>query len=348
MKKVKLNKITAALDALRQGGLVIFPSDTVYALLADATNEKAVAKLVAFKSRPAGKPISVFTTAKKIAGLVEIDNNNRKTLDALFPGPFTVILKSKQKVSKLLESEKGTLGVRIPDYQPVNRLIEELGRALTATSANISGQPPHYSIEPLLRKLPEKKKRLIDLIVDAGKLPRNKPSTIVDLTTPTIKIIRQGDFKISDRETFISKTPEETKKIAQRMLKRYSYNQPQIFILQGELGVGKTIFVKGVGEALGIGNIISPTFVTYYEYDVWKKGIEKLIHVDLYNLTDEEEFKHLGLEKYLTKGNILCFEWGEKAAPLIEVLRKKGKVIFVKMDYVNQKTRAIKVYQLST
>jgi len=346
MKKIALNKIAEALTALRQGGLIIFPSDTVYGLLADATNERAVAKLIAFKNRHAGKPISVFTTAQTAEDLVEINNKQKKTLDALFPGPFTVILKSKHKVSKLLESEKGTLGVRIPDYIPINFLAEKFEKPITATSANISGRASHHSIESLMKQLPEKKKQLIDLIVDAGKLPRNKPSTIVDLTTSTIKIIRQGDVKFSDTETFISKSPEETKKIAQRLLKKQINQHPLIFILQGELGVGKTIFVKGIGEALGVKNIISPTFVVYYEYDIRQNKIKKLIHVDLYNLIDEEEFKHLGLEKYLTTGNILCFEWGEKAAPLIDVLRKKGKVIFVKMDYLGEKKRTIKVHQL--
>lgn len=345
MKKVELNKATKALNVLQQGGLIIFPSDTVYGLLADATNEKAVEKLIAFKNRPAGKPISVFTTVKMIEDLVEIDNKQRETLDALFPGPFTVILKSKHQVSRLLESEKGTLGVRIPDYQPINRLMDKFGRPLTATSANISGYASHHSIESLLKQLPEKKKRLVDLIVDAGKLPRNKPSTIVDLTTPTIRIIRQGDFKFSNAETFISKSPEETKKIAQRLLKKHINQQPLVFILQGELGVGKTIFVKGIGEALGVKNIVSPTFVVYYEYDIKSN---KLVHVDLYNLTEDEEFEHLGLEEYLKPGNILCFEWGEKAGKILHTLKEKEKVVYIKMKYLSENEREIKVTQVSS
>lgn len=348
MRRIGPNKQAEVLKVLKKGGLVIFPSDTVYGLLVDATNEDAVKKLIEFKSRPKGKPISVFVTEKMLTNLVKINSRQRRTLETLLPGPFTIILDSKHKVSKLLESEKGTLGVRVPDYEQIESLAERFGKPVTATSANISGKALHHSVDSLFKQLSTKKKKLIDLIVDAGKLPRNKPSTIVDLTTATIRVLRKGDIMFMDTNRYISKSPGETKKIARKLLERKTNNKPLVFILQGELGVGKTIFVKGIGEGLGIENIISPTFVVYYEYDIKKKGVKKLIHVDLYNLTDPEEFKYLGLEKYLSPGNILCFEWGEKAEPLIDILRKKGKVIFVKMDYVNEKTRQIKISQLST
>ena len=73
-----------------------------------------------------------------------------------------------------------------------------------------------------------------------------------------------------------------------------------------------------------------------------------LIHVDLYNVQEEEEFKHLGLEKYLKAGNIMCIEWGEKAGAILDSLKKKGKIVYIKMEYVNKKTRKIKVNQLSS
>ncbi len=348
MKTINLNQQIEVLGVLKRGGLVIFPSDTVYGLLVDAVNDQAVNKLIAFKNRPAGKPISVFTTEQNLQKLVEINKQQRAILDVLLPGPFTLILKSKHKISKLLESEKGTLGIRIPDYRSINELVEKFGKPVTATSANTFGQAPHHSVTSLLKRLSAKKRGLIDLIVDGGKLPRNKPSTIVDLTVPAIKILRQGDVKLSDTETFTSKSPTATKKIAQQLLKKKINWQPLIFILQGELGVGKTMFVKGIGEALGVRDIISPTFVIYYEYAVKQLGVKKLLHVDLYNLIDAGEFKYLGLEKYLQSGNIFCFEWGEKAEPLIDILRKKGRVIYIKMEYVDETTRKIKVSKLST
>ncbi|MBI2051202.1 threonylcarbamoyl-AMP synthase [Candidatus Roizmanbacteria bacterium] len=353
MKLIKLYQdnlssvIREASRVLKGGGLVVFPSDTVYGLLVDAKNVKAVEKLIALKGRPAGKAISVFVSDFKMLGeIVRIKKDTLATLDRLLPGPFTMVLTSKHTVSKLLESETGTLGVRIPNYDPVTKLVSSCHRPVTATSANISGRPPHYTIGSFLKEISMKKKKLIDLIVDAGKLPRNKPSTIIDLTLPTITVIRKGDITVKDAQTFVSHAPIQTKKIAQYLIQKILVNEPQkpiVFIIEGELGVGKTIFVKGIGEYFGIRNIISPTFVIYFEYQIQKKPIKQLVHVDLYRLEEAEEFKYLGLEKYLEKGNLLCFEWGEKVGPIFEMLKKKGEVVYVKIRYANEGSREIDI-----
>ena len=347
MKTIKLKSnninqvINNTITILKSNGLVIFPSDTVYGLLCDATNEQAVKKLIKFKNRPPGKAISVFCNFELFNKLVKINKQQQKIIKEILPGPFTVILLSKHQVSKSLESEKGSLGIRIPAFQLINRLIEEFGKPLTATSANTAGRPAHYSVSTLLNELSEKQKKLIDLVVDAGTLPRNKPSTVVDLTQSDVKILRQGDVDFSRSKIFLSKSSEETKNIASRVIsnevrnlaKRKSH-KPLIFIIEGELGVGKTVFVKGLGESLGINNIISPTFVIYYEYG-------NFYHFDLYRIEEKEEFKHLGIEKLLKTGNILCFEWGEKAGEIFNLLKSKGEIIYVKMKYVSEKEREI-------
>ncbi len=199
MKSIDLTKINqisiinSTIEVLKSGGLVIFPSDTVYGLLCDATNEQAVEKLITFKNRPVGKPISVFTDLQSMDQLVEINKNQQKVFEEILPGPFTIILPSKHKVNKLLESETGTLGVRVPMYRPIKELVEQFKKPITATSANLAGRSPHYSIGSLLNELTEKQKNLIDLIIDAGHLPKNKPSTVVDLSRSNVKILRQGN-----------------------------------------------------------------------------------------------------------------------------------------------------------
>ncbi len=339
--------IKEALKVLRQGGLVVFPSDTVYGLLVDATNEKAVQKLIDFKNRPPGKPISVFVAdLKMLEDQVEVNGNQKRMIREILPGPFTLVLTSKHRLSSLLESEKGTLGVRIPDYQPVNSLVSRFGKPVTATSANLSGRFPHYQVESLLKELPKKKKELIDLIVNAGKLPKNKPSTIIDLTAPKIKIIRQGDVALESQKSFISRSPSQTKKVASYIVKKEmkkSVDRPIIFIIEGELGVGKTIFVKGAGEYFSIKNIVSPTFVVYYEYDINNPVLRKFIHFDLYNIQEKEEFKYLGIENYLKRGNILFFEWGEKVGEIYPLLQKKGKIVHIKIEYIDETSRRIRV-----
>ncbi len=353
MKIIKLNQDFAkvnnqVVEILKKGGLVIYPSDTVYGALVDATNKQAVEKLIKFKNRPPGKAISVFVSGwKMIEELVEMDQRQKEILKEILPGCFTVVLKSRKKVVSLLESERQTLGVRFVKYEPVIDLVSKFKKPLTATSANLGGKPPHHSIDSLLKQLPKYKQELIDLIVDAGKLPRNKPSTVIDLTTPEIKVLRHGDVSFYKKQEFISKSVKETKAIAKKIIFDFLQNlekKPLIFILQGDLGVGKTVFVKGLGDYFEIKDIVSPSFVVMYEYNInskLKTQNSKLIHVDLYNVEEKEEFKYLGINDYLKPGNILAIEWGEKSGEIFEELRKKGKVVMVNMEYVSEKERKI-------
>ncbi len=347
-KKKILNE---TLKILKKWGLVVFPSDTVYGFLVDADSEEGVKKLIKFKNRPAGKPISVFVSDfSMLADYGKITASQRTILEQILPGPFTVVLESKGKVCKLLESEKGTLGFRLPAYPLIIELVSKFGRPLTATSANLSGRPPHYRIETFLKDLPESKKILIDCIVDIGKLPRNKPSTVIDLTAPTIKILRQGDIVFKDEKTYLSSSPRQTRRLGGYLLEKFlkekeKEKKPLVFIIKGELGVGKTVLVKGMGEVLGINNIISPSFVIYYEYPIkisnLKSQISKFVHIDLYNVSEEEEFRYLKIDDLLKEGNILCIEWGEKAGELYELLKNRARVIYVKMRYKNEKEREI-------
>ena len=342
MEIIKLNNnnisqvINNTTTVLKSNGLVVFPSDTVYGLMCDAENEQAVKKLINFKNRPIGKPISVFSNLKLIEKLVELNKDQKSIIKEILPGSFTLILPSKHKVNKLLESEVGTLGIRVPISRYIEQLVVEYGKPITATSANLSGRPPHYSIKTLLNELSDKQKAQIDLIVDAGTLRRNKPSTVIDLTQSDIKVLREGDMSFSKSKTFFSESADSTRNFAKKILKENLTNlsKPLIFIIEGEIGVGKTVFVKGLGETLKINNIISPTFVIYYEY-------KNFYHFDLYRIEEKEEFKHLGIDKFLIPGNILCFEWGEKAKEIIELLKDKGRIINVKMKYVDERKREI-------
>ncbi len=345
MKTIKLNQnninqvINNTISVLKANGLVIFPTDTVYGLLCDATREIAVRKLLAFKNRPAGKPISVFSNLKLVGSLINISENQKNLIQEMIPGPFTFIFPSKHKVNKLLESESGTLGIRIPMYRYIEVLVNQFKKPITATSANLAGSSPHYSIKSLLNELSEKQSQQIDLIIDAGDLPRNKPSTVVDLSQSDVKILRQGDIDFSNKsKIFVSKTSESTKEVAKQILKENinKKNKALVFIIEGEMGVGKTVFVKGIGEQLGINNIISPTFVIYYEYG-------NFYHFDLYQIEDKSEFKNLGIVELLKPGNILCFEWGEKAGEIINILKEKSEIVYVKMDYVDEGIRKIEI-----
>jgi len=345
----KNDDLQRCIKILGSGGLIVAPSDTVYGLVCDATNEEAVKKLIAVKNRPWGKPISVFVDSfEMMESIVQITNHER-LLKSLLPGPFTIVLPSKNAVSPLLESERKTLGVRFTTSQWIQDLVHEYGKPLTATSANISGRPPHYESHGFTNELSEEKKKYIDSVIEGGKLPRNKPSTIVDLTGSSLKLLRQGDVLPLSQQSFTSSSAQETKKIAAFLIEKYAQNEeikPLVFILEGEMGVGKTVFAQGMGEYLGAEKIVSPTYVIYYEYPVNKKSFSMFLHADLYNIEEAEEFSHLGFEEYLKKGTVLCIEWGDRIGPLFKKIKELAKVIVVEMNYIAENERTVTVKEL--
>jgi len=333
------------ISVLGRGGLVVYPTDTVYGLLADATGAKAVRKLIAFKNRPPGKPVSVFVeTLGAARAYVRIDEDRLQTIQPLVPGPFTFVFPSLHKLPVILESERGTLGIRLPNYLPVQRLVSRFGKPLTATSANLAGRAPHHSLGAFLSDLSPEKQSLIDLVVDAGTLPHNRPSTVVDLSDADVRILRAGDLPFKKEEVFLSQSDTETKDLARRLFAKFVPGigqKPLIFLLRGPLGAGKTIFAKGLGEVLSVADIVSPTYVIYYEYKTAHHVAKTLIHADFFNLGDDAELKHLGLDEYLVPGSVLCIEWGDRAGGIIGSMKEKGTVVDVEIVNTGSHTRTI-------
>lgn len=247
MEKVDIQK---AAEVIKKGGLVVFPSDTVYILAVDPTNQTAVDKLLSFKNRWTGKAISIAVLDKYMAlDYVYLSDNAKNIYTNLLPGPFTVVSRGKHKVAKGIEAENGTLGIRIPDNQWIQQLLKLVGGPVTATSASLSGRTPNYSIN-FVNRLSKKKRLMIDLVVDGGKLPKNKPSTVIDATEPEIKILRRGDLITGSNQTLVSKSEKETEKIAEFILKKFNnlkFKKPLVFGLSGELGCGKTVFSRKIG-----------------------------------------------------------------------------------------------------
>ena len=194
--KVNFDKYIPQIAAvIKNGGLVLFPSDTVYILAVDPTNPSAVQKLLSFKNRWVGKAISIavcdITMAKKY---VKLSEDTEKLYNRLLPGPFTVVSEGLHNVAAGIEAENGTLGIRIPNSEYILKLVKYLDIPITATSANLSGRTPNYSVKSLTNSLSQKKAAMLDLIVDAGKLPKNLPSTVIDATEAELKILRRGDL----------------------------------------------------------------------------------------------------------------------------------------------------------
>jgi L-threonylcarbamoyladenylate synthase len=201
IKKEDKNIIEKAVKVLEQDGLLIFPTETCYGAGVDATNQSAVNKLYKYKKQRKDKPFSVAVNNIEMAErYIEMNALSEKLYKKYTPGPITIISKSKKKLAPRLESEKQTLGLRIPKDDLILKIIEKFDKAITATSANISDQPNPYSIEQLVQENPRDSLELISLIIDSGKLKKTKTSTIVDVSDGSLKIVRAGkiNIKLSD------------------------------------------------------------------------------------------------------------------------------------------------------
>lgn len=195
--KLKINpeapekdKIKAAVNALKEGKTVLYPTDTVYGVGANIFDLEAVQKVFSIKKRQLNKPLSVCVSKiDDIKNIAYLDKDLKKLVSDIFPGPFTIVLNKKESVPSILTSGGRTIGIRIPD----NRVCRELSREfpITTTSANISGQAIPESVEGVLKQLGDQ----IDLILDAGICRHGIPSTVIDMTVSPPKILRKGAGK---------------------------------------------------------------------------------------------------------------------------------------------------------
>jgi len=170
--------------------MVVFPTDTVYGLLADAQSKEAVKRGFQVKGREKGKPLPVFVKdiamAKRFA---HVSKEQEKFLKNVWPGKVTVILKSRKKLPKVLELH-GRVALRIPNYELLSLLLEKIKRPLTGTSANVSGKPSCFSAAEVIAQF-QKRKYQPDIVLNGGKLPKAKSSRIVDITREETKVIRK-------------------------------------------------------------------------------------------------------------------------------------------------------------
>ena len=195
MKIIKLSakNLNKAVRIIKKGGILIFPTDTVYGLIADAKNKAAVKKIFKIKKRFFKKPLPVFikdlNTAKDLA---KIDKKQEKIIKRCWPGKVTFILKAKAtKLPKGIISKDKKIGLRIPDYKFLSLLLKKVNCPLAETSANISGKKASTKIKEVLKQF-KKGRYQPDLVLDAGNLKTSLPSTVVDLID--FKILRKGEL----------------------------------------------------------------------------------------------------------------------------------------------------------
>jgi L-threonylcarbamoyladenylate synthase len=185
----QVDVIVEAAAAIRAGGLVVYPTETVYGLGADACSDEAVAKVFVVKVRPMEDPISIAVSSLEMARrFTQLTHKAEAVSKKFMPGPITVILKAKPTISKLLTAGTGKVGVRVPDHPVALKLLDFVGGPITSTSANISGRPAPSTVREALDQLGKS----VDLAVDAGICRLGVASTVVDLTVEPFEILREG------------------------------------------------------------------------------------------------------------------------------------------------------------
>jgi tRNA threonylcarbamoyl adenosine modification protein (Sua5/YciO/YrdC/YwlC family) len=185
-------EISLVVDVLKSGGLIIYPTDTVYGLGCDITNAKAVEKVARFKNVKVEKSNFSFICVdlSQLADFSKpISNQVFKLLKRYLPGPFTFILNANSNVPKYFKGKKRTVGVRIPDSPIILEIVRVLGNPIMSTSIHDVDDILEYSTDPEL--IHEKFKDIADLVIDGG-YGHNIPSTIVDFTEDVPVIVRQG------------------------------------------------------------------------------------------------------------------------------------------------------------
>ncbi|MPQ47415.1 threonylcarbamoyl-AMP synthase [Marinifilum sp. N1E240] len=178
-------------DVLRDGGVVIYPTDTVYAIGCDITNNKAIQKIARLKdiSADKGNFSIICNSLSNLSEYAKVDNASFKIMKKNLPGAFTFILQASNNVPKLFKSKKKTVGIRVPDHYIPLGIVEELGNPIMTTSIHDPDEVIEYTTDPEL--IHEKYNKDVDLIIDGG-YGNNTASTVIDCTNGEFEIIRPG------------------------------------------------------------------------------------------------------------------------------------------------------------
>jgi tRNA threonylcarbamoyl adenosine modification protein (Sua5/YciO/YrdC/YwlC family) len=181
-------QIAHAVKILKNGGVIVYPTDTIYGLAADIYNKNAIERIFKIKKVSNQKLLSlIFPDLKQIADWVHVSNGVFRVMKRALPGKYTFILPASKEVPKSLLKKRRTMGIRVPDNEVSRQLVEELGNPLVSSSVP-KGEDDYFT-DP--EEIAEMFRYDIDLILDAGIMP-NLPSTVVDFTVEPPEVLREG------------------------------------------------------------------------------------------------------------------------------------------------------------
>jgi tRNA threonylcarbamoyl adenosine modification protein (Sua5/YciO/YrdC/YwlC family) len=180
--------VNRVVECLKQGGVIAYPTDTIYGLGCDIFNKKGVKKLYQIKQRDPKKPFSFICADLSDAAIyAQVSNFAFKIMKRYLPGPYTFVLEATRIVPDLLTTKQKTVGIRIPANPIALSIVQQLGHPLVTTSVNISGEEPCYDPVEIEAGIG----RQIDLVVDGG-IVMGEPSTVITLVDDQVAVLRQG------------------------------------------------------------------------------------------------------------------------------------------------------------
>lgn len=197
-----MTTINQAAKILKKGGVVAYPTETSYGLAALASSKKGIERLFQIKGRASKKPISIIIDSvdELSRWATGIGRREKKIIDAFWPGPLTLVFKAKKGVPKALTAGTDRIAIRLSPHAVARRLARMAGGAITATSANRSGEASSFTPHSVKKKLGE----YIDGIISTQSLSRSKGSTIIDTSGDQLKVIREGVIPSAKIISYIS------------------------------------------------------------------------------------------------------------------------------------------------
>ena len=182
-------RLLQAITILRNGGVVAYPTDTLYGLAVDPRSTSAVDRLFQVKGREPGRAVPLIAaTIEQASAAAIFDERAQRLADAYWPGPLSIVLSARDVLRPEILAADGSVAIRVPAHPVAQALAAGFGFCVTATSANLSGDPPPASPVVVARTLGNR----IDLLLDEGESPGGPPSTIVDLRSAAPRLVREG------------------------------------------------------------------------------------------------------------------------------------------------------------
>lgn len=201
-------KLKETTKIIKNGGIVIFPTETVYGIGANGLDANAVKKLYDIKQRPINKPISLLVSNMDMINKIakDITKTEYKLMEKFFPGPLTIILKKKEIIPDIVTANQDTVGIRMPNGDVAKKLIEYSNVPIATPSANISGKPSGTNIKDIFNDFNKK----VDYFIDGGESNLGIASTIVKVIDEVPHILRQGSITKEQIEELTGKVIVES------------------------------------------------------------------------------------------------------------------------------------------